>query len=171
MRRDTAPSREAGEGAAGGAGAGAEGCWWDGGQVSQTLDAVLYKGQTMPEKNRFPAVLQPVAYSAAPRGREGGGSIKAGGDKPHALIGMAVRRLTPTEAERLQGFPDGWTAIPWRGKSADQCPDGPRYKAIGNSMAVPCMAWIGRRIAAQLAIRAIPLPTNGNRPQSAAVAS
>lgn len=57
-----------------------------------------------------------------------------------------VRRLTPTECERLQGFPDGWTAIPWRGKPASECPDGPRYKALGNSMAVPVMRWIGERI-------------------------
>ncbi|MFN8992725.1 MAG: DNA cytosine methyltransferase [Pseudomonadota bacterium] len=56
-----------------------------------------------------------------------------------------VRSLSPTECERLQGFPDGWTAIPYRGKPAS---DGPRYKALGNSMAVPVMAWIGRRIAA-----------------------
>ena len=60
---------------------------------------------------------------------------------------MQVRRLTPTECERLQGFPDGWTAIPWKKKSADDCPDGPRYKALGNSMAVNCMEWIGERIA------------------------
>lgn len=60
---------------------------------------------------------------------------------------MTVRRLTPRECERLQGFPDGYTAIPWRGKPAEQCPDGPRYKALGNSMAVNCMAWIGQRIA------------------------
>jgi DNA (cytosine-5)-methyltransferase 1 len=59
---------------------------------------------------------------------------------------MAVRRLTPRECERLQGFPDDHTLIPWRNKPADQCPDGPRYKALGNSMAVPCMAWIGKRI-------------------------
>ena len=59
----------------------------------------------------------------------------------------AVRRLTPREAERLQGFPDDWTAIPWRGKPADQCPDGPRYKALGNSWAVPVFRWVGERIA------------------------
>lgn len=66
----------------------------------------------------------------------------------HAAVqyGSAVRRLTPRECERLQGFPDDFTAIPWRGKPADQCPDGPRYKAIGNSMAVPVMRWIGQRI-------------------------
>ena len=207
----------------------AAGCWWDGGQVSQTLDAVLAKGQTMPEKNRFPAVLQPivfhptqdpihstdgsthaigcgssggqatVAVAVSLRGREGGATAElgdevqnalrassGGGDKahvlapvafqpgnlsrgagsapstevfptlksdhgrgtsdqdPHVMHEMAVRRLTPTECERLQGFPDGWTDVPYRGKPAA---DGPRYKAIGNSMAAPVMAWIGRRIA------------------------
>jgi site-specific DNA-cytosine methylase len=66
---------------------------------------------------------------------------------PKAMQSMAVRRLTPKECERLQGFPDDHTLIPWRNKPADQCPDGPRYKALGNSMAVPCMAWIGKRIA------------------------
>ena len=60
---------------------------------------------------------------------------------------MLVRRLTPLECERLQGFPDGHTLIGWKGKPAEECPDGPRYKAIGNSMAVPVMRWIGRRIA------------------------
>lgn len=55
----------------------------------------------------------------------------------------AVRRLTPTECERLQGFPDGYTAVPYRGKPAA---DGPRYKALGNSMAVNCMRWLGRQI-------------------------
>lgn len=57
-----------------------------------------------------------------------------------------VRRLTPRECERLQGFPDDWTLIPWRGKSAEDCPDSHRYKATGNSMAVPVMWYIGRRI-------------------------
>lgn len=59
---------------------------------------------------------------------------------------MTVRRLTPRECERLQGFPDDWTLIPWRRKPAEDCPDGPRYKALGNSMAVNVMAWIGERI-------------------------
>jgi len=59
-----------------------------------------------------------------------------------------VRRLTPVECERLQGFPDDYTAIPWRGKAPEDCPDGHRYKALGNSMAVPVMRWIGERIAA-----------------------
>lgn len=64
--------------------------------------------------------------------------------------GMQVRRLTPIECERLQGFPDNHTLIGWRGKDTAECPDGPRYKAIGNSMAVPVMRWIGERIAAAL---------------------
>ena len=58
-----------------------------------------------------------------------------------------VRRLMPVECERLQGFPDDWTRIPYRGKPAEECPDGPRYKAIGNSFAVPVVRWIGERIA------------------------
>jgi len=62
--------------------------------------------------------------------------------------GMQVRRVTPRECERLQGMPDDHTLIPWRGKVADLCPDGPRYRAIGNSMAVPVMRWIGQRIDA-----------------------
>ena len=61
--------------------------------------------------------------------------------------GPVVRRLTPRECERLQGMPDDWTRVPYRGKPAEDCPDGPRYKAIGNSMAVPVMRWIGERIA------------------------
>ena len=61
-------------------------------------------------------------------------------------VNMVVRRLTPTECERLQGFPDGWTQIPWKGKAKEDCPDGPRFKAMGNSMAVPVMRWIGEGI-------------------------
>ena len=57
---------------------------------------------------------------------------------------MAVRRLTPVECERLQGFPDGYTDIPWNNKP--ESPDSHRYKAMGNSMAVPVMRWIGQRI-------------------------
>lgn len=61
-----------------------------------------------------------------------------------------VRRLTPFECELLQGFPGDHTRIPYRGKPADECPDGPRYKAIGNSKAVTVMSWIGRRIHQQI---------------------
>jgi len=70
--------------------------------------------------------------------------ITAQGHVPAVSTASAVRRLTPTECERLQGFPDGYTLIPYRGKPAS---DGPRYKALGNSMAVPVMRWIGERIA------------------------
>ena len=79
-----------------------------------------------------------VAHSL--RGREGGATAELG------QTPFAVRRLTVEECELLQGFPRGYTAIPWRKKPADQCPDGPRYKALGNSWAVPCVTWIGKRI-------------------------
>ena len=308
MRGDPAPSRTPRQGPAADAGQGASGAsWWDGGQLSQTLDAVVAKGQTMPEKNRFPAVLEPFVkakraqsaaddeswkegevsptlnhfdvgdtrattvvaftqnqrdevrdlgdtagalngpgthqstyvaeafsvredakannFSATPAEvglavqslrpspqshhaqifiaeqavahtsdgvvadpittAEGktwtnkgntfrlrncvqqavgtdvyngaitgevaatmstrGSSVGASG--PTVMQSMAVRRLTPLECERLQGFPDGWTQIPWRKKPAEECPDGPRYRALGNSMAVPVIRWIGERIA------------------------
>lgn len=206
--------------------------WWDGCQVSQTIDAVVAKQQTMPDKNRFPAILEPIVidrasfnqginakydphiektetmdtiissgphavlygsnqsdgrvtgpHDIAPtvisRYGTGGGNTplikpmafqpgnlsrvagaspsdkvfptltKDSGDQsPHIATSMAVRRLTPMECERLQGFPDNWTQIPWKGKAAEDCPDSPRYKACGNSMAVNCMRWIGSRIDA-----------------------
>lgn len=67
----------------------------------------------------------------------------SGRNAPMLRSGVSVRRLTPTECERLQGFPDAWTAITYRNKPAA---DGPRYRALGNSMAVPVMRWIGQRI-------------------------
>jgi DNA (cytosine-5)-methyltransferase 1 len=69
-------------------------------------------------------------------------TITANDDQHLMTPSMQVRRLTPTECERLQGFPDGYTDI------RENTPDGPRYKALGNSMAVPVMEWIGRRIQA-----------------------
>jgi DNA (cytosine-5)-methyltransferase 1 len=63
-----------------------------------------------------------------------------------AIYKNQVRKITSKEAERLQGFPDDWTKIPYKNRSAEQCPDSLRYKAIGNSMAVPVMRWIGERI-------------------------
>lgn len=65
---------------------------------------------------------------------------------PDVLQSATVRRLLPVETERLMGFPDDWTRIPWRGKPAEECPDSPRYKACGNSMCVNVMRWIGMRI-------------------------
>ncbi|CZU55956.1 Dam family site-specific DNA-(adenine-N6)-methyltransferase [Enterobacter hormaechei] len=123
----------------------------------------------------YPAV---VAFQE--RGRADGRSLEINGDLAYALTApngggraqerniadfrtMAVRRLTPIECERLQGFPDNHTLIGWRGKDTAECPDGPRYKAIGNSMAVPVMRWIGERIAAALPIEE-PTPRNWQRP-------
>jgi DNA (cytosine-5)-methyltransferase 1 len=75
-----------------------------------------------------------------------GALSKETGSKQQTYVNqsMSARRLTPRECERLQGFPDDWTAIKYKGKPAA---DGNRYKALGNSMAVPVMAWIGKRIA------------------------
>jgi DNA (cytosine-5)-methyltransferase 1 len=129
-----------------------------GGDASTDLSPTLRRHDPM-------AVMQPQGVvqpiTAAFKGGQGSGaggigyservaptlSASDGGNRtPTLLNGMAVRRLTPVECERLQGFPDDYTAIPWRGKEA---PDGPRYKALGNSMAVPVMRWIGERINAQ----------------------
>jgi DNA (cytosine-5)-methyltransferase 1 len=95
-------------------------------------------------------VAQPFQQTSdcltAAYGTKWNGNASADNGSLFASHGMAVRRLTPVECERLQGFPDGYTAIPWRKKEASECPDGPRYKALGNSMAVPVMRWIGARI-------------------------
>jgi len=71
---------------------------------------------------------------------------KMGDNLPAVAVDYIVRRLTPLECERLQGLPDGYTKIPYRGKSADECPDTPRYKALGNGWAVNCARWICQRI-------------------------
>lgn len=109
-------------------------------------------------------ITQPVAFDCKASGQNGFGvgdvmstlrsmGLKDGhsnaGGHASAAYGSAVRRLTPRECERLQGFPDDYTLVPHRGKPMA---DGPRYKALGNSMAVPVMAWIGQRIAAVDAI-------------------
>jgi DNA (cytosine-5)-methyltransferase 1 len=89
--------------------------------------------------------LVPVAGTICRDSFSGGAGGKPEGAAANHFIplGTAVRRLTPRECERLQGFPDDYTLVPNRGKPAA---DGPRYKALGNSMAVPVMRWIGRRI-------------------------
>jgi DNA (cytosine-5)-methyltransferase 1 len=104
-----------------------------------------------------------VACAVSLRGRDGGGTAElggdiqnalrasqGGGDKPHVLAQMAVRRLLPEECEALMGMPRGYTRIPWKKKPASECPDGPRYKSLGNSMAVPVVRWIGTRIKKHL---------------------
>ena len=121
--------------------------------------AVCATDQRMPDKNRMQVVTQPVVpydlfQITAPINRQNRDTTSpchtlARDNAAHAAVvaSMAVRRLTPRECERLQGFPDDYTRIPWKRKPADECPDGPRYKALGNSMAVPVMRWIGERIA------------------------
>lgn len=116
--------------------------------VAHTLDqaqgqAVAYSAMPMNSGKNYTVrktdIAQPLMGSGPVGGNQGGDFV---------ANQMAVRRLTPRECERLQGFPDGYTLIPWRGKLIDLCPDGPRYKALGNSMAVPVMRWIGERIEA-----------------------
>ena len=101
--------------------------------------------------------LPAVAFDM--RGREGGSQLEGphdtaniraadgGSSRSYVAMPWAVRRLTPTECEKLMGFSEGFTRIPYRGKPADLCPDGPRYKALGNSWAVNAATWIGERIA------------------------
>ena len=99
-----------------------------------------------------PAVVfqQTAECLTAAYGTKWNGNASADNGSLFASHAMQVRRLTPVECERLQGFPDGYTQIPWRKKPASECPDGPRYKALGNSWAVPNVNWIGRRIDAHL---------------------
>ena len=97
--------------------------------------------------------INPTAVVAAFKGNQGSAAGSIGysehvaptlsSNTPTLMQTMQVRRLTPRECERLQGFPDDYTLVPHNGKTAA---DGPRYKALGNSMAVPVMAWIGKRI-------------------------
>jgi DNA (cytosine-5)-methyltransferase 1 len=87
-----------------------------------------------------PTVAQPVRTN--PRNNSDGG-MEA---RQHIYGDAQVRRLTPTECEKLQNFPTGYTKIPWRGKPAELCPDGPRYKALGNSMCTAVIFWIGQAI-------------------------
>ena len=119
-------------------------------QVATCLDTHNAVGEFREQsQNAQTLVAQPMAFdlaqitSATNRSQVDSelpaGTISKGSDMHIASL-MAVRRLTPVECERLQGFSDNYTNI------KDKCPDGPRYKALGNSMAVPVMAWIGKRI-------------------------
>ena len=115
-----------------------------GGSVSTKVTPTL-------DKSKTPAVA--FAQNQAGEVREGQvfntlntNSNASGRNMPLLRDSMTVRRLTPIECERLQGFPDNFTQIPWRNKPAEDCSDGSRYKAMGNSMAVPVMRWIGERI-------------------------
>jgi DNA (cytosine-5)-methyltransferase 1 len=117
----------------------------DVGDVCSTVSATYGAGG-----GNVPVTIQPIAFSHSDDGRDSTHNLaptmrvgNAGGVLAIAQP-MAVRRLTPVECERLQGFPDNYTDIQPKGKAT---PDGPRYKALGNSMAVPVMHWIGERIA------------------------
>ncbi len=185
VRRDSAPRREAGQGAAGTIGGGP-----DGGSISGAVTSKWAKGSGGPAGDETynmvtPAVLQPMAFddqqitgrhnrsNPQPDGpchtllahnsvpalafpaRLSNQTISAADLSPTleacnptgTLTGARVRRLTTEECEALQGFPRGHTRIAWRGRAADDCPDGPRYRALGNSWPVPVVAWIGRRMA------------------------
>lgn len=114
----------------------------DAGPVAPTLrsgghDKSHANGGTMP------AIAFDARQSDVLQYGEKTGPLDTDGHSIGVHLAMQVRRLTPRECERLQGFGDDYTLIPYRGKPSA---DGPRYKALGNSMAVPCMAWIGRRI-------------------------
>ena len=120
--------------------------------VSKTIDA---SGSNPAMHQGGAAIVQPVGtdlYNCTITGdismtlKRGDGNPAI--NQPTVMQAMAVRRLTPVECERLQGFPDGYTNIPWR--KAAESPDGPRYKALGNSWAVPVVAWIGQRIQDQI---------------------
>lgn len=114
--------------------------------ASYTLEA-----RTVPQAVAFTAKDYggDAMHNCSPTLRAGGhtGSHANAGVMPAVAHNHAVRRLTARECERLMGFPDDFTRIPYRGKPADACPDGPRYKALGNSWAVNCAEWIGERIA------------------------
>jgi site-specific DNA-cytosine methylase len=130
------------------------------GNVAGTMQSKSSGGYSL---NYETGVMQPIPLDMRNAGRDPekhdeinrqGVGVGEPGDPAHTVTsafvhgvanGMAVRRLTPVECERLQGFPDGYTNIPWRKK--DESPDGPRYKALGNSWAVPVVRWIGERIA------------------------
>lgn len=178
MRRDTAPSREAGQDAAADVGSSTAGSHWDtltnphpslnqshntGGIGSSNQEVFSQRGAgivpILEAGDRTGGGDKPhvLAFSSKDYGAdtlsEMSPTLRAGGHaNSHANAGvppavaqtaMAVRRLTPRECERLQGFPDDHTLVTYRNKPAA---DGPRYKALGNSMAVPVMRWIGKRI-------------------------
>lgn len=127
-------------------------------QCASTEDLAPSMGALNPTAIAIQGTLLNRSDTAGPAGPAGSGINENGisftqtkTDVHAVAYGMAVRRLTPTECERLQGFPDEYTQVPHRNKPAA---DGPRYKALGNSWAVPVAHWIGRRIDAVEAIHA-----------------
>ena len=113
---------------------------------SETLIPTIGGGFDEPVTYDFFNVTAPVNRQSRTTGDPCHTLARSNAEHAHLVTPMQVRRLTPEECEALQGFPRSYTAIPWRNKPADQCPDGPRYKALGNSWAVPVVRWIGERI-------------------------
>ena len=136
--------------------------WQNGGGYGNANEGlgITYEGSGLLQRCQTPAVAQPIALadiSSRDKTQNGAGWKDDGTMYTLDTTGlqgvaqsMQVRRLTPRECERLQGFPDDYTLIPYRNKPAS---DGPRYKALGNSMAVPVMAWIGKRIQSVIDIK------------------
>ena len=174
VRRDSAPSREAGKESAARTGFSVTGSVTGGYgprlgtdescqgsvipqpfPVANCLTARMHKGINSTLDEGQTPVVQPVGFDSYNHAVTGDVSktLDVGQDYhhvPNLLHAMQVRRLTPVECERLQGFPDNYTAIPWRKKPITECPDGPRYKSLGNSWAVPVVRWIGNRIKTEI---------------------
>lgn len=131
VRRDSPPRRETGARTAGGSACRAGG---DGENVVQVVRAWTGDG----------CVADPISANEHKTYTHEGNNFRL-----HNVVQVAgrLRRLTPLEVERAQGFPIGYSAVPWRGRSGAECPDKPRTRALGNSMAVPVMRWVGERIA------------------------
>ena len=150
VRGNPPTRRQAGQGTTGGIGLGFEVCGTlsDGAHHGGGLNGQdAYTGRILPVASAAPAIATHIPEVAQPLRSNGYNNSDPGMEaRMHLVQAMSVRRLTPVECERLQGFPDDYTRIPWKKKPADECPDGGRYKALGNSMAVNCMRWIGRRI-------------------------
>lgn len=162
LRGDSAPSREKREKATGtlaartggGGGLGTDmDC--DGGlvpEIANPLTARMHKGiNTTLDEGQTPIVTHAFPTELSGTQCASTENLSPALSVAHSVSvasssASAVRRLTPRECERLQGFPDDYTMIPWRNKPAENCPDGPRYKALGNSMAVPVVRWVGERI-------------------------
>jgi DNA (cytosine-5)-methyltransferase 1 len=148
VRRDPPTRRQAGQGTTGGIDLGFEVCG--------TLSDGAHNGGGLNGQDAYTGRILPIVFAQNQLGEVRTGEVfntlntnsnASGRNTPMVAQGShSVRRLTPVECERLQGFPDNYTRIPWRGKPAEACPDGGRYKALGNSMACNVMRWIGRRI-------------------------
>lgn len=119
-------------------------------EVCGTLSDNAHHGGGLNGQDAYTGRIQPVAFDARQADTliygDKTGPLDTDGHTIGVCVTAAVRRLTPVECERLQGFPDDYTRIPWKKKPAEECPDSGRYKALGNSMACNVMRWIGRRI-------------------------